>query len=168
VIVNSVSKTYAMTGWRLGYAAGPVEVIRAMATLQGQCTSNPTAIAQAAAAEALAGPQDEITPMVEEFRWRRDYVVRRLAALPGVSCVRPAGAFYAFPDVSGLFARSWRDAPLGSATRVCEFLLGEARVAVVAGDDFAAPNHIRISYATSRENLAAGFDAIEQALSRLG
>jgi aspartate aminotransferase len=84
-----------------------------------------------------------------------------------VSCVKPEGAFYAFPDVSGLFPRRWRDQPLGNGSRVCEFLLAEARVALVAGDDFAAPNHIRMSYATSRENLASGFDAIERALATL-
>lgn len=168
IIVNSVSKTYAMTGWRLGYAAGPADAIKAMATIQGQCTSNPTAIVQAAAAEALAGPQDELPVMVEEFRWRRDYVLQRFGKLDGVECVRPEGAFYAFPDVSGLFGRVWRDAPLGNANRVCDFLLAEARVALVAGDDFAAPNHIRMSYATSRENLARGFDAIERALATLG
>lgn len=168
IIVNSVSKTYAMTGWRLGYAAGPVDAIKAMATIQGQCTSNPTAIVQAGAAEALAGPQDELPVMVAEFRWRRDYVMQRFAKLAGVTCVKPEGAFYAFPDVSGLFGRVWRDQPLGNAQRVCEFLLAEARVALVAGDDFAAPSHIRMSYATSRENLARGFDAIERALSTLG
>jgi aspartate aminotransferase len=167
VIVNSVSKTYAMTGWRLGYAAAPVDVIKAMATIQGQCTSNPTAIVQAAGAEALAGPQDELPAMVDEFRWRRDYVMQRFAKLDGVSCVRPEGAFYAFPDVSELFQRVWREQPLGGAQRVCEFLLAEARVALVAGDDFAAPDNIRLSYATSRENLARGFDAIERAIATL-
>ncbi|HYC22765.1 MAG TPA: pyridoxal phosphate-dependent aminotransferase [Candidatus Bathyarchaeia archaeon] len=167
VIVNSVSKTYAMTGWRLGYAAGPEPLIGAMATLQGQMTSNPSSISQAGAAEALAGPQDEIPVMLEEFRWRRDYVMQRLGRLDGVGCVRPAGAFYAFPSVSGLFARRWRGAPLGDAARTCEFLLEEARVAMVAGDDFAAPDHVRLSYATSREALRQGFDAIDRALTRL-
>lgn len=167
VIVNSVSKTYAMTGWRLGYTAAPVAAIKAMGTIQGQSTSNPTSIAQAAAAEALAGPQDELPPMVEEFRWRRDYVLDRFRRLDGVDCVEPEGAFYAFPDVSALFARVWRDRPLGDASRVCEFLLAEARVALVAGDDFAAPHHIRMSYATSRDNLSRGFDAIERALATL-
>lgn len=167
VIVNSVSKTYAMTGWRLGYAAAPVDAIKAMGTIQGQSTSNPTAIAQAAAAEALAGPQDELPPMIAEFRWRRDYVLERFRRLDGIRCVEPEGAFYAFPDVSGLFPRVWRDRPLGDANRVCEFLLAEARVALVAGDDFAAPQHVRMSYATSRDNLARGFDAIERALATL-
>lgn len=167
LVVNSVSKTYAMTGWRLGYATGPVELIKAMATLQGQSTSNPAAVSQAAAVEALAGPQDEIGPMVEEFRWRRDYVVERFARLSGFRCPRPAGAFYAFPDVSGLFGRRWRGEPLGTAGRVCEFLLAEAHVALVAGDDFAAPDHVRLSYATSRDNLARGFDAMERAIAGL-
>jgi len=167
IVVNSVSKTYAMTGWRIGYAAGPVDALAAMGTIQGQCTSNPTAIAQAAAAEALAGPQDELAPMVEEFRWRRDDVLARFRRLADVRCVQPAGAFYAFPDVSALFPRVWRDRPLGNASRVCEFLLAEAHVALVAGDDFAAPDHVRMSYATSRENLVRGFDAIEGALATL-
>lgn len=167
VVVNSVSKTYAMTGWRLGYAAGPVDAIRAMGTIQGQSTSNPSSLAQAAAAEALAGPQGELPPMIDEFRWRRDYVLERFGRISGVECLKPEGAFYVFPDVSGLFPRVWRDRPLGSAGRVCEFLLAEARVALVAGDDFAAPDHIRMSYATSRDNLARGFDAIERAVATL-
>lgn len=168
LVVNSVSKTYAMTGWRLGYAAGPAAVIKAMSTLQGQSTSNPAAVSQAAAVEALAGPQDEIGPMVEEFRWRRDDVMERFGRLPGVRCPRPEGAFYAFPDVSGLFDRVWRGEPLRTAGRVCEFLLAEAHVALVAGDDFAAPNHVRLSYATSRDNLRRGFDAMEKAIAALG
>lgn len=167
VVINSVSKTYAMTGWRLGYAAGPAPLIKAMTTIQGQCTSNPTAVAQAAAVEALSGPQDEIAPMVEEFRWRRDYVVERLRKLPGVQIVKPVGAFYAFPDVSALFSRSWQGSPIGGAGRFCEFLLAEARVALVGGDDFAAPEHVRISYATSRAALERGFDAIERAIQAL-
>jgi len=167
VLVNSVSKTYAMTGWRLGYAAGPEPVIRAMATLQGQMTSNPSSIAQAAAVEALAGPQDEVAPMVAEFRARRDYVMSRLAELPGVRCVAPDGAFYAFPEVSDLFARRWQGTPLGDAAGVAGFLLDQGHVAVVSGDDFAAPEHVRISYAASREALARGFDAIARAVALL-
>jgi aspartate aminotransferase len=167
IVVNSVSKTYAMTGWRLGYATGPADAIRAMGTIQGQSTSNPTSLAQAAAAEALAGPQDELPPMIDEFRWRRDYVLERFRRIAGVECLKPEGAFYVFPDVSGLFPRVWQDRPLGTAGRVCEFLLAEARVALVAGADFAAPDHIRMSYATSRDNLARGFDAIERAVATL-
>ena len=105
--------------------------------------------------------------MIDEFRWRRDYVLERFGRISGVECLKPEGAFYVFPDVSGLFPRVWRDRPLGSAGRVCEFLLAEARVALVAGDDFAAPDHIRMSYATSRDNLARGFDAIERAVATL-
>jgi aspartate aminotransferase len=167
VVVNSVSKTYAMTGWRIGYAAGPEHVIRAMATLQGQMTSNPSSIAQAAAAEALAGCQDEVVAMCDEFRTRRDFVMQRLSRLPGVRCVRPVGAFYALPDVSALFTRSWRGTPLADAQRTCSFLLEEAHVAMVAGDDFGAPAHVRLSYATSRDILHEGFAAVEQALTKL-
>lgn len=168
LIVNSVSKTYAMTGWRLGYAAGPPLLIRAMGKIQGQCTSNPAAVSQAAAVEALTGGQDEVETMVAEFRWRRDYLIERFSRLPGFRCVKPAGAFYAFPDVSELLMASWRGERLGSAGRLCQFLLAEARVAVVAGDDFGAPTHLRFSYATSRPDLERGFDAIEAALGRLG
>ncbi len=167
LIVNSVSKTYAMTGWRLGYAAGPAPLIRAMGTIQGQCTSNPPAVSQAAAVEALTGSQEEIEAMVAEFRWRRDYLLDRFARLSGVRCVKPAGAFYAFPEVSELLEARWRGERLATASRLCEFFLAEARVAVVAGDDFGAPTHLRFSYATSRRDLERGFDAIEAAVGRL-
>jgi aspartate aminotransferase len=166
LIVNSVSKTYAMTGWRVGYTAGPKEVIKAMGTLQGQMTSNPSAVAQAAAAEALAGPQDSVAPMMQEFERRRDFVVARLNAIPGVRCPKPQGAFYVFPNVAEHLARS-RPGPK-NGDQLASYLLQEASVAVVGGTDFGYPDHIRISYANSMENLRLGLERIAAALQKLG
>ncbi|RMD81803.1 MAG: pyridoxal phosphate-dependent aminotransferase [Candidatus Dadabacteria bacterium] len=163
VVVNSVSKTYAMTGWRIGYAAGPAELIAAMTTIQGQQTSNPTAIAQAAAAAALCGPQDRIAPMVEEFRRRRDYVCERIEAIEGLSAVRPAGAFYVFVNARGIFERTGARDGADLAMKILE----GAGVGLVGGNDFGSPDHVRISYATSMEQLERGFDAIERWLASL-
>jgi len=158
VIANSVSKTYAMTGWRIGYAAGPAPVIKAMSTLQGQSTSNPTAIAQAAAAAALAGPQDELLPMVAEFRRRRDYVCERVNGIDGLSVVVPEGAFYVFVNVRDVLHRTGARDGDDFAIR----LLEGASVGLVGGNDFGSPDHVRISYATSMELLERGLDAIER------
>ncbi len=161
VVVNSVSKTYAMTGWRIGYAAGPAEVIGAMSMLQGQQTSNPTAIAQAAAAAALSGPQDTIASMVEEFRRRRDFVCDRIDSIEGLSVQRPGGAFYVFVNVTGVLERAGaRD----GAELALQILEG-AGVGLVGGNDFGSPDHVRISYATSMEQLERGLDAIERWLA---
>ncbi len=163
LVANSVSKTYAMTGWRIGYAAGPLEVIKAMAKLQGQSTTNPTAIAQAAAAAALSGAQDELAPMVAEFRRRRDYVCERLNAIDGISVVVPGGAFYVFPNVTGVFERTGTRDGDGLALAILE----NAKVGLVGGNDFGSPDHVRISYATSMEQLEKGLNAIEGWLSGL-
>ncbi len=167
LIVNSLSKTYAMTGWRLGYAAGPGEVIAAIETLQSQNTSNPNSIAQAAAVAALTETQEPVSVMVREFSKRREYVVKRLRAMPGISCTLPEGAFYVFPRVSGCFGAKWQDKTISSAMDFSLYLLEEAKVAVVAGEGFGSPEHMRISYATSMENLEQGLDQIEAALERL-
>ena len=167
LIANSVSKTYAMTGWRLGYAAGPKDVIKAIETLQSQSTSNPNSIAQAAAAAALTGTQEPVGIMAQEFKKRRDYVVQRLRAMPGVTCTLPEGAFYVFPGISSYFGAKWQDKPIASAMDFSLYLLQEAKVAVVAGEGFGAPNNMRISYATSMDNLREGLDQIEAALKRL-
>jgi aspartate aminotransferase len=167
LIANSVSKTYAMTGWRLGYAAGPREVIAAIETLQSQNTSNPNSIAQAAAVAALTETQKPVSVMVKEFAKRRDYVVKRLRATPGISCTLPEGAFYVFPRVSAYFGTRWRDQTISSAMDLSLYLLEEAKVAIVAGEGFGSPEHIRISYATSMGNLEQGLDQIEAALKRL-
>ncbi len=167
LIANSVSKTYAMTGWRLGYAAGPKAVIKAIETLQSQSTSNPNSITQAAAAAALTGTQEPVGVMAQEFKKRRDYVVQRLRAMPGVTCTLPEGAFYVFPGISSYFGAKWKDKSIASAMDFSMYLLEEAKVAVVAGEGFGAPNNMRISYATSMQNLEKGLNQIEEALKRL-
>ncbi len=167
LIANSVSKTYAMTGWRLGYAAGPKDVIKAIETLQSQSTSNPTSMTQAAATVALTGTQEPVGIMAQEFKKRRDYVVQRLRAMSGVTCTLPEGAFYVFPKISAYFGAMWQDKPIASAMDFSMYLLQEAKVAVVAGEGFGAPNNMRISYATSMQNLEKGLDQIEAALKRL-
>ncbi len=165
LVVNSVSKTYAMTGWRVGYTAGPREVIKGMSTLQGQMTSNPTSIAQAAAAEALGGAQDSVPPMMAEFARRRDFVVGALNAIPGVRCPMPQGAFYVFPNVGAYLNRGAAAAKTGD--ELAAYLIEEARVAVVGGTDFGYPEHIRISYANSMENLGRGIERMAAALAKL-
>jgi aspartate aminotransferase len=164
MICNSVSKTYAMTGWRVGYTAGPAAVIKAMTTLQGQMTSNPSSVAQAAAAHALAGPQDSVPLMMAEFAKRRDFVVDRLRRIPGVRCPRPQGAFYVFPNLAAYLGR-----PGGpqNGDDLATYLIEKAHVAVVGGTDFGYPEHIRISYATSLKNLEVGLERIERALHAL-
>jgi len=156
ITINGVSKAYAMTGWRIGYCGGPKEVIAAMATIQGQSTSNPSSISQQAAVAALTGDQTCVAQMNEQFKARHDFIVRGLNALPGVSCLPAAGTFYAFADVSkAMAARGCRD-----DGEFAEILLNEAGVAVVPGSGFGAPGHIRLSFACSMETL-------ERALRRL-
>jgi aspartate aminotransferase len=165
LLVNSVSKTYAMTGWRIGYTAGPREVIKAMSTLQGQMTSNPSAVAQAAAAEALGGSQDSVPPMMREFERRRDFIVPALNQISGVRCRMPQGAFYVFPNLAAYL--NLRGSELKNGDDLAAYLLQEARVAVVGGTDFGYPEHIRISYANSMENLRLGLERMAQALATL-
>jgi aspartate aminotransferase len=167
LITNSVSKTYAMTGWRLGYAAGPKELISAIETLQSQSTSNPTSIAQAAAVTALTGTQEPVGIMAKEFAKRRKYVVDRLRAIPGIMCTLPEGAFYVFPRVSAYFGAKWQDKTISSAMDLSLYLLQEGKVALVAGEGFGSSDHVRISYATSMKNLEQGLNQIETALKRL-
>jgi aspartate aminotransferase len=173
LVVNTCSKAYAMTGWRIGFAAGPPALIRAMTDVQSQVTSNPSSIAQWAAVEALAGPQDDVAKMAAEFDRRRHLIVEGLNALPGVRCVMPRGAFYAFANVSGLFGRrvpGGAEAPaktLAGSTEVTEFLLTHARVAVVPGVDFGSDAHVRLSYATGTELIRQGLDRMASALNAL-
>jgi len=160
LVVNTCSKAYAMTGWRIGYAAGPRHLIKAMGDVQSQVTSNPSSIAQWAAVEALTGPQDDVAKMAGEFDQRRRVMIPGLRAIPGVRCVTPGGAFYAFPNVAGLFGKRWQGKPLQGSADVTAFLLEVARVAVVPGLDFGSDSHIRLSYAT-------GLDTIQEGLSRM-
>ena len=165
VVVGSFSKTYAMTGWRLGYLMGPRGIVDAAATIQGHATSNATSFAMVGALAALEHAEPEVAAMIAEYEERRNVVVPRLNSLAGFHCLPPAGAFYAFPDVSACFRTDESGEPEGS-TRFAERLLEEAHVAVVAGSAFGGDNHIRISFACSRENLAEGFRRIQDFLAR--
>src|SRR5512132_1613255 len=167
IVVNTCSKAYAMTGWRIGYAAGPKPVIKAMTDVPSQVTSNPASVAQWAAVEALTGPQDEIAKMVGEFDHRRRVIIAALNAIPGVHCVMPKGAFYAFPNVSGLFGKRARGGVLRGSADVCAFLLDEARIATVAGIDFGSDAHIRLSYATGLETITTGLARMDAAVRTL-
>jgi len=171
LVINTCSKAYAMTGWRIGYCGGPRALVRAMTDVQSQVTSNPTSIAQWAAVEALSGPQDEVAKMAGEFDRRRHLIVGGLNALPGVACVMPKGAFYAFANVSGLFGRTWKGREtttrLAGSLDVAAFLLEEARVAVVPGLDFGSDAHVRLSYATSDALIREGLARMDAAIRKL-
>jgi aspartate aminotransferase len=156
LVAGTVSKTYAMTGWRIGFALAPQPIIGAMTKLQSHSTSNPTSIAQKAAVEALRGPQDSVQTMLAEYRRRRDFVVSRLRRIPGVRCAEPKGAFYAYPDISVAFGKKG----IGNTMQFAERLLAEAHVAVVPGEAFGTDKHIRISYATSMKELERGLDRL--------
>jgi aspartate aminotransferase len=164
IIVNGVSKAYAMTGWRIGYLAAPKEIAAAAAKLQGQNTGNPCSIAQKASVEALTGPQDSVEAMRREFQKRRDFIVKACNQIPGVTCFKPQGAFYVFPNVSGIIGKKIKGKKLSNSSEVSQFLLEEAKVALVAGEAFGMENFIRISYATSMENLEEGMERIRKAL----
>ncbi|HVS02908.1 MAG TPA: pyridoxal phosphate-dependent aminotransferase [Thermoanaerobaculia bacterium] len=163
VLVGSFSKTFAMTGWRVGYALGPAAVIEAALRVQGHATSNPTSFAMVGAEAALAGATADLPAMLAEYQARRDQLIPRLEALPGFRCTPPAGAFYAFPDASGCF-RGGTDGSVALA----EYLLEEAQVAVVPGAAFGDDRHLRISFACSRQDLDEGVSRMEEALARLG
>jgi aspartate aminotransferase len=167
IVVNGVSKTYAMTGWRIGYTAGPEDLICAMTKMQSQSTSNPSSIAQKAAVEALNGPQDAVARMVVEFEKRRTYIVDRLNAIPGVSCLTPNGAFYAFPNISQIFGKKHAGTAISNSSDFAAYLLEQAKVAVVPGIAFGADNYVRLSYATGMETIRKGLDRIEEAVSNL-
>ncbi len=167
IIVHGVAKTYAMTGWRIGYTAGPEEIVSAMNNIQSQSTSNPTSIAQKASVEALAGPQDEVKKMVSAFAERRDYIVDRLNKIKGVSCYKPVGAFYVFPNFSYYFGKSYQGKKISNSTELADFFLDVARVAVVPGIEFGANAFQRLSYATSMEEIKEGLSQIESSLKLL-
>ncbi len=165
IVLNGVSKAYSMTGWRIGYAAGPEKIIKAMEILQSQSTSNPTSISQVAAQEALDGDQGCITPMVKAFRERHEFVVRRFNEMKGLTCLKAGGAFYAFPDARAAIADLHQRGLLKEASDMAlsEYLLGKG-VAVVPGSAFGAEGYFRISFATSMSNLEKALDRIQQAL----
>jgi len=167
IVVNGVSKSYSMTGWRIGYAAGPDNIIAAMTKIQSQNTSNPTSISQKAAVEALNGDQSKLAEMVEEFDRRRNYIVKALNAINGIKCMNPDGAFYAFPDVSALYGKSYDGKEITGSASLAEYFLDGANVAVVPGVAFGSDDHIRLSYATSMENIREGIARIENAVKSL-
>jgi aspartate aminotransferase len=167
IVVNAVSKTFSMTGWRIGYAAGPKDVIAAMTNIQSQSTSNPTSFAQKGALAALTGPLDEVNKMVAEFEKRRDFTVAALRAMPKVTCYNPEGAFYVLPGFHAYMGKKWKGGTISDDLELCRFLLEEMKVAAVPGSAFGAPGHIRLSYATSMQNLKEGLDRISQGLARL-
>jgi aspartate aminotransferase len=158
LVAGSLSKTYAMTGWRIGYGLVPTPIVGAMMKLQSHSTSNPTSIAQKAAVEALRGPQDSVTTMLAEYRKRRDFVVRRLCQIPGVTCTDPRGAFYAYPNLSVVIGKNG----IANTLILAERLLAEAHVAVVPGEAFGTDHHVRISYATSVHELERGLARIHE------
>jgi aspartate aminotransferase len=167
VVLNGVSKSYAMTGWRIGYGAGPADIIKAMTRLQSQSTSNPASISQWAAVEALSGDQSAIAVMVKEFDRRRLAICEALGAVEGVTCMKPLGAFYVFPNVSAAYGKSIGGTSVDSSVDLAGYLLDAAGVAVVPGAPFGDDNCIRLSYATSYENVLEGVRRIERALGRL-
>lgn len=167
IVVNGVSKAYSMTGWRIGYCAGPKEVIQAMSNLQDHSTSNPASIAQAASVEALNGHQGDLIKMVAEFKKRRDFMVNMVNAIKGLSTIKPQGAFYCWIDISGILNKSVSGKKIVNSMDLTEALLQSAHVAVVPGGVFGDDSYIRLSYATSMENIVEGLNRIESFIAKL-
>ncbi len=167
IVVNGMSKAFSMTGWRIGYAAGDKDVVKAMSTIQSQSTSNPTSFAQKGATAALLGGEAEMQKMIKEFNARRDWIVQALTDLPGVTCYKPEGAFYVFPDISAYLGKSFKGKEIKDSTELSAYLLDEAKVAVVMGSAFGAEGFIRLSYATSMKNIQEGLKRISGALKIL-
>jgi len=158
LVAGSLSKTYAMTGWRIGFGLAPAPIVAAMTKLQSHSTSNPTSISQKAAVEALRGPQESVSRMLAEYRQRRDFVVERLRAIPGVTCAEPRGAFYAYPNLGAVIGRYG----ISNTTQLAERLLAEQLLAVVPGEAFGTDRHVRISYAASMKELERGLDRLHR------
>jgi aspartate aminotransferase len=167
LLVHGVSKSHAMTGWRIGYTVGDKRVISSISDLQSHSTSNPSSVAQVAAIEALTGNQDSVHNMCAAFHQRRDYVVERLNAISGIRCTLPEGSFYVFPNVSELFGTSYEGTPITDTQKLAELLLTKAHVALVPGNAFGADNYVRISYAASMDKLAQGMDRIAAFVGKL-
>lgn len=167
ITVNGVSKSYAMTGWRIGYTASSKQIAKLMASMQSHMTSNPNSIAQMAALAAIEGPQDCVEDMREKFEERRDYIYDRVAKMPYLKTLKPEGAFYLFVDFSGTYGKKYNDTVLESAAQIGALLLDEELIAVVPCADFGMPDYIRFSYATSNENIKKGMDRLEDFISKL-
>ncbi len=156
-----------MTGWRIGFAAGPKDIIQAMINIQSQSTSNPTSIAQYAALAALKGPQDFVGQMVREFTKRRDFLVSGLNSIEGVTCFNPNGAFYVFPSFKNILGRSYKGRRVQTTAQLTEILLEDFHVAVVPGGEFGKEGHLRLSFATSMETIEKGLERIKHAVAAL-
>jgi aspartate aminotransferase len=167
LIIHGVSKTYAMTGWRIGFTAGDADIIKAVSMLQSQSTSNPTSIAQKAALAALNGPQDAVAEMVRAFHERREFTVSRLNSMEAVTCMIPSGAFYAFPNLNSYIGKSYGDTRINDGYDLAAYLLNEVEVAAVPGDAFGAKGYLRLSFATSMEEINKGLNRIEEGLGKL-
>jgi len=165
--VNGASKVYSMTGWRMGYVVGPLDIVKAMTKLQGQVTTNIATATQWGSVAALNGSQDFLKEWVGEFKKRRDYILERFAAIAGVSCYKPEGAFYVFPNISAYLGKKADGKVLNTDEEIATYLLDKHLVAVVAGSGFGAPGYIRLSYATSMSNIEKGLDRIEKGLKSL-
>ena len=165
--VNGFSKAYSMTGWRLGYTAGPQEIISAMGKLQSHSTSNATTFAQWGAIEALNNTADDVAAMRKAFDERRQHLVKALRNLPDVQCNMPDGAFYAFPDFSAYYGKSFNGTPLNDSMGFAQYILTEGKVSIVPGVAFGAENHQRFSYATSLDKINTGLERIGEALTKL-
>lgn len=164
IVINGVSKSYAMTGWRIGYTASNPKVAKAMANIQSHAASNPNSIAQAATVEALTGPQDSVKMMLEAFRERRDYMVERMNTIDGVSCIKPSGAFYVMMNIKSLIGKTFYGQKVENTDQFCELLLEKKKLALVPGTGFSAEGFVRWSYATSMENIKEGLDRLEKFL----
>lgn len=167
VVINGVSKAYSMTGWRIGYAAAQEKIIKAMSNLQSHSTSNPTSFCQKASIVALENTGETQKLMVDEFNKRRKYIVKKLNSIKDISCIDPEGAFYVFPNVSKLFGKSFEDCEISDSISLSKLLLEKANIAVVPGSAFGADNYLRLSYATSMENIIKGMDRFEEFVNSL-
>ncbi|MCX5817393.1 MAG: pyridoxal phosphate-dependent aminotransferase [Proteobacteria bacterium] len=165
IICHGVAKTYAMTGWRIGFAAGQSGIIKAMGNIQSQSTSNPTSISQMAAVAALNGPQDSITLMLEAFKKRRDYLVKELKSIPGVTCYNPKGAFYVFPNFNNVLGKKYKGRVVDTSTALTEILLEDFHTAVVPGVEFGKEGYLRLSFAASMEVIEKGVERIKKAVA---
>ncbi|PRR80227.1 Aspartate aminotransferase [Clostridium liquoris] len=167
IVINGVSKTYAMTGWRIGYAAADEKIVKLMSNIQSHTTSGPNSIAQYASLEALVGDQSSIHVMIEEFKKRRNYAVERINQINSISCIEPKGAFYVFINISNIIGKTIDGKKISGSLDFCDKLLEKGRVAVVPGAGFGMDNFIRISYATSMDNIKNGLDRMEEFINKL-
>lgn len=167
IVVNGVSKSYSMTGWRIGYAAGPSDIIEGIGKIQSHSSSHPSSISQQAAVEALTGPQNAVSEMLLEFKKRRDYLYDNITAIKGITCYKPEGAFFLFPNISNFFGTSSGSSTIENSFDFAMYLLNDAKIAAVPGSAFGAEGYLRISYSTSMENIIEGVERLKKSLAKL-